>query len=273
MFSHYFALKHYFLRKIYLGFLIPKDSFVLDLGSGDKPFWRADVFIDDVIMDNSQRAGNIPVTKVGIFVDANANNLPFDDETFDFVYCSHLLEHVENPNIVINEILRVTKSSGGGYIECPSGIADLIDPFHGHLWLIFNPKDTELKFIRQSNALHNAARENIRIRNKLLKHFFWNGYLLFIEFLWSKKEGLNYSISDNLIEKDKYIACQKINYLDNTVNNSSKFSFRIFLIKVIRKLYLKSNDLKTNFILSKFHSYKYDPPIKTKISTTYLRKN
>jgi len=144
MFEFFFGLKHYFFRKIYLGFKIPSNFLVLDIGSGDKPFWRGDVFVDDLSLEDAQRAGNSPASKIGFFVDANAENLPFDDETFDFVYCSHLLEHVLCPNKVINEILRVTKTSGGGYIECPTGIADVMGPFHGHLWLIFNSQETGL---------------------------------------------------------------------------------------------------------------------------------
>ena len=88
MFKFIYAAKHYFFRKIYLGFTIPQNFLVLDIGSGDKPFWRGDVFVDDLSMEDAQRAGNSATSKIGVFVDANAENLPFDDETFDFVYCS-----------------------------------------------------------------------------------------------------------------------------------------------------------------------------------------
>lgn len=45
---------------------------------------------------------------------ANGDDLPFNDEEFDFVINSHVLEHFYNPIKAINEWLRVIKK--GGYI-------------------------------------------------------------------------------------------------------------------------------------------------------------
>ncbi|MGH8762601.1 MAG: class I SAM-dependent methyltransferase, partial [Nitrosospira sp.] len=41
-------------------------------------------------------------------------NMPFDDESFDFFICSHVLEHVENDNQSIKELYRITKKGGSG---------------------------------------------------------------------------------------------------------------------------------------------------------------
>ncbi len=47
--------------------------------------------------------------------------LPFEDESVDFVYCSHVIEHIENEYIngLFNEIYRVLKPNGGGRFCCP----------------------------------------------------------------------------------------------------------------------------------------------------------
>ena len=47
---------YFYKRKIQPGFRIKKDAIVIDIGSGDKPFWRADVFVDDLSLGNVQRA-------------------------------------------------------------------------------------------------------------------------------------------------------------------------------------------------------------------------
>jgi len=39
----------------------------------------------------------------------NAENLPFDDDTFDIVFCSNLLHHLENIEKVLKEMRRVSK--------------------------------------------------------------------------------------------------------------------------------------------------------------------
>lgn len=40
---------------------------------------------------------------------ANVHMLPFRDKCFDIVYCSHLLEHVENLIKVMHELEGVAK--------------------------------------------------------------------------------------------------------------------------------------------------------------------
>ena len=55
------------------------------------------------------------------FVKADVNDTPFDDQEFDFSVACHILEHVENPETFINELMRISKR---GYIECPIPIFD-----------------------------------------------------------------------------------------------------------------------------------------------------
>lgn len=40
------------------------------------------------------------------------NNIPYDDETFDLVYSDNVMEHIQNPKIVFQEIYRVLKPGG-----------------------------------------------------------------------------------------------------------------------------------------------------------------
>ena len=50
----------------------------------------------------------------------DANKLPFDDNTFDVLICSEVLEHLENPEIAINEFYRVLKPGGLAIITTPN---------------------------------------------------------------------------------------------------------------------------------------------------------
>jgi len=47
----------------------------------------------------------------------NGKSLPFDDESFDLVYASHVVEHVPDPRGFISELSRVAKKAI--YIEVP----------------------------------------------------------------------------------------------------------------------------------------------------------
>ena len=50
---------------------------------------------------------------------ADAENMPFDNGTFDLVVCQAVLEHVQNPKNIINEINRVLKKRGLFYCTVP----------------------------------------------------------------------------------------------------------------------------------------------------------
>ena len=58
-------------------------------------------------------------------VNSIGENLPFASESFDLVYSSNVLEHVQEPNLVIRESLRVLKV--GGYLQ-------FVFPNYGSIW-------------------------------------------------------------------------------------------------------------------------------------------
>ena len=62
---------------------------------------------------------------------ADAADMPFADGVFDYVVCSHVLEHVPDPAAVIAEITRVGRA---GYIEVPQAASAKILDFPSHLW-------------------------------------------------------------------------------------------------------------------------------------------
>jgi len=55
-------------------------------------------------------------------VDAN-QPLPFDDDAFDLIWCSEVLEHLENPGNFIAELRRVTKLGGDIILTTPNSYA------------------------------------------------------------------------------------------------------------------------------------------------------
>ena len=52
-------------------------------------------------------------------VKMDVHNIPFDDDTFDVVFCNHVMEHVENDIKAMSEIYRVLKSGGWAIIQSP----------------------------------------------------------------------------------------------------------------------------------------------------------
>lgn len=53
------------------------------------------------------------------FVQADALSLPFRDVTFDLVFCASLLEHVDTPLRLLDEVRRIVVPSGWIYVSFP----------------------------------------------------------------------------------------------------------------------------------------------------------
>ena len=108
---------------------------VLDIGSGDKPHWRADVLLDWLPGKDSaaQRSGYESARVTRPLFHGDAADMPFADQVFDYAICSHLLEHVVDPAGVLDEMMRVAKA---GYIEVPEAASAKIVDFPTHLWWV-----------------------------------------------------------------------------------------------------------------------------------------
>ncbi len=52
-------------------------------------------------------------------VKMDVHNIPFDDNTFDVVFCNHVMEHVENDIKAMSEIYRVLKPGAWAIIQSP----------------------------------------------------------------------------------------------------------------------------------------------------------
>jgi uncharacterized protein YbaR (Trm112 family) len=113
------------LRRIHCP--VAKDALVLEVGSGGKPYPRADVLLD--AYENSRERNWAPLIADRPTVLGFVEQLPFRDKAFDFVIASHVLEHSADPEQFIAELQRVAKA---GYIEVPDAFFERINPLLDH---------------------------------------------------------------------------------------------------------------------------------------------
>lgn len=96
-----------------------KGKKILDIGSGrggysHKLFEEGAYVISlDITKEYFQKTGDIN------FVLGNALKMPFRPNTFDFVFCSSLIEHVKYPELLIKEVKRILKKGGMCYLSFP----------------------------------------------------------------------------------------------------------------------------------------------------------
>jgi 2-polyprenyl-3-methyl-5-hydroxy-6-metoxy-1,4-benzoquinol methylase len=73
---------------------------------------------------------------------ANAEKIPFEEETFDVVYSSHVLEHVQDTSLSLSEMNRVLKDEGILIIGMPTAAMAFVSLISQ---LLFN---THIKLVR-----------------------------------------------------------------------------------------------------------------------------
>jgi len=92
---------------------------VLDVGCGSNPYKH-------LFTSQGVWYCGIDIYEAGWFGYENSQSLkfdgqriPFSDESFDYCLCTEVLEHVEEPQKLVDEIYRVLKSKAGGVITVP----------------------------------------------------------------------------------------------------------------------------------------------------------
>ena len=130
-----------------LKFIGPHDR-VLDIGGATEVFPRANAVIDILPYEARSIEDLDPIEEqfteedwyVGDICSPSIWN-NFEDNEFDFVICSHVLEDIRDPLFVCSQMIRIGKA---GYIETPSRFrecakVDSSDPVSGwehHRWIV-----------------------------------------------------------------------------------------------------------------------------------------
>ena len=106
----------------YIPFHIQPGERVLDIGSGAHPFPLATHQADLFLAGTSHRHEALKRTGLPLIL-CDLEQLPCPDKSFDFVYCSHVLEHVIDPARACEELMRVGRR---GFIETPTRLSDVM---------------------------------------------------------------------------------------------------------------------------------------------------
>lgn len=110
--------RYHLYQSRHFDFPIHPGDKVLDIGSGHLPFPLATHLADITLTDHGYGRAGTPFKHVDgkPVYEVDVENTGFADKEFDFVYCSHVLEHARDPAAACRELIRIAKR---GYIETP----------------------------------------------------------------------------------------------------------------------------------------------------------
>ncbi len=107
---------------------------VLEVGPGGTPYPRSDVLLEKIFDEKDareQRGYTEPLNTKKKVIFYEGDNFPFEDKEFDYIICSHVLEHISEDkfHFFIDELQRVSKK---GYIEYPTVYYEYLYNFKVH---------------------------------------------------------------------------------------------------------------------------------------------
>jgi hypothetical protein len=193
-----------------------KDWKILDIGCNKDAVTYAQTVAD------VQNLSDFYKEKNKKFVLIESKDLPFEDNQFDFVYASHVIEHVEDVSHFIKELQRISKL---GYIELPSMLEDNIilneNNIKDHKWffqfddvrniLLAEKKKQLIEPFITLGVLFGSLRKNFR--SSLVLELWWENEIdyEFKNFTVPSNKPYFYSILKKYlsykIRKNKVISC------------------------------------------------------------------
>ena len=166
-----------------------EDWRILDIGCGYSANEYADTICDIQNLSDFYKGKN--------FVKLSGQQLPFGEDEFDFIIASHVIEHVEDPKLFINELQRVSKK---GYIELPTKLEDnlVFENKKDHIWhMDFDDVNSELLISKKIQIFEPVV--TVSTIQKL-REYFRNSFV--IELYWEKE--INYKFSDEVKTAEKF---------------------------------------------------------------------
>lgn len=148
---------------------------VLEIGPGGTPHSRSNAFLE-LKFDTDQerisqrgnvaqepRFGNRPVHYY------DGGEFPFEDGQFDYVICSHVIEHVADPISFLGEVFRVGR--GRGYLEYPLVTYEYLYDFDVHLHFVkFDFEQMVLRYLPKRDTVFPEFSAVSALFNKTLMH-------------------------------------------------------------------------------------------------------
>lgn len=153
---------HEYMQEFYT---LPPDSLIAEVGPGNFPLPQATLFIEHPARKKNHRYSDEFINgKNVIFADIQTKIEEIPDKKIDFLWSSHILEHVLDPVAAAKEMSRIAKR---GVIVVPSPYKDTFFLWDEpeHLWDIYR-RNNGLLFVRRDDS------QISKIRTQTMQNYF-----------------------------------------------------------------------------------------------------
>lgn len=191
----------------------PQDK-VLEIGPGGTPHPRSNAFLELKFNTDQERIsqrgnvvqeprfGNKPVHYY------DGGEFPFVDGQFDYVICSHVIEHVVDPASFLDEVFRV--GTGRGYLEYPLITYEYLYDFDVHLHFVkFDFEQRVLRYLPKRDTVFPEFSVVSALFNKTLVHG------------WDELCAANKKLFFEGVEFNQPFAVEKTNELEKLLPDQS----------------------------------------------------
>lgn len=109
----------------------PEEALVLDVGCGNGDYGLAWAKAGAMVVSYEYDAGRLKTISSKMtennlrvnLINGDAHLLPFGENIFDFIICRNLIEHVDRPQRLVEEIIRALKPGGKIILSAPNRLS------------------------------------------------------------------------------------------------------------------------------------------------------
>lgn len=173
---------------------IEKNSKILDIGAGLCPYKKYFSKMNYVSQDFCLNGHNMDWDFSHIDVKSDVHSMPVEDNSFDYILCTFVLEHIKYPQKALREFSRILKKNGKVFLVAPFTAGEHHEPFD-----YFRFTKYGLKLLAEENNL-----KVISIKRQ-------GGFFIFVSQTISSLPHCYFK--NNNIEKLFYIILYPVNFI------------------------------------------------------------
>lgn len=146
---------------------------ILDIGCGPAPLSDNFRYMSSRIVGLDREHRYVKQARKNFLLElvlGDATNLPFKDESFNFVLCNDVLEHIADSERLANELSRVLAQGSATYVQCASKY-QIIEPHFLLPFLSWLPQPFADLYVRLSRRGESYAGYHPKTRKELLHLF------------------------------------------------------------------------------------------------------